>query len=114
MNQGYFSHDRAVGWLLLLFSRVPPLGLMPRSEFNMSPLGPEMPLTCVGQLRRVVVFMDPEYWVPGSVTSAQRRNSVNTATVGALGTKHPLTKHTQSVKEGDFTPPQLLREDKTA
>lgn len=54
MNQGYFRHDPAVGWLLLLFSRIPPLGLTLRSEFNVSPLDP-----------KAVVFMDPEYWVPG-------------------------------------------------
>lgn len=93
-----------MGWLLLLFSRIPLLGLTLRSEFNVSPLGPKVPVTCVGQLR-AVTFMDPEYWVPGSVTSAQRCNSGDTATVGALGTKRPLAKHTRSVKEGDFTPP---------
>lgn len=79
MNQGYFRHDRAVGWLLLLFSRIPPLGLTLRSEFNVSPLGPKAPRTCVGQLRTAVVFMDPEYWVPGSGTSAQTHSGVNTA-----------------------------------
>lgn len=114
MNQGYFRHDWTAGWLLLLFSRIPPLRLTLRSEFNVSPLCPKVPLTSVGQLRRAVMFMDPGYWVPGSVTSVRRPNSVDTATVGALGTKHPLAKHTQSVKEGNFTPPHLLREDKTA
>lgn len=81
------------------------LALTLRSEFNVSPLSPKVPVTCIGQLRRAVMFIDPEYWVPGSVTSAHRCNSVDAATVGALGPKHPLAKHTQSVKEGDFTPP---------
>ena len=38
-----------MGRLLLLFSRIPPLGLTLRSEFNVSPLDP-----------KAVVFMDPE------------------------------------------------------
>lgn len=57
------------------------------------------------------MFPDPEHWAPGSVTSAHRCNSVNTAKELVLWAQSTLGQNTPNVL-GDFVSPSLQRDDK--